>query len=44
MLGAHHESLMVGVDGGVGSGGGGGGWGRNGLAFHSEMNIFFQDN
>ena len=36
MLGAHHESLMV--------GGGGGGWGRNGLAFHSEMNIFFQDN
>ena len=32
MLGAHHESLMVGVDGGVGSGGGGG-WGRNGLAF-----------
>ena len=25
-------------------GGGGGGWGRNGLAFHSEMNIFFQDN
>ena len=23
MLGAHHESLMVGVDGGVGSGGGG---------------------
>ena len=27
MLGAHHESLMVGVDGGVGSGGGGGGGG-----------------
>ena len=24
MLGAHHESLMVGVNGGVGSGGGGG--------------------
>ena len=24
MLGAHHESLMVGVDGGVGCGGGGG--------------------
>ena len=36
MLGAHHESLMVGVDGGVGSGcgeRGGGGWGRTGLAF-----------
>ena len=43
MLGAHHESLMVGVDGDVGSGGGGG-WGRDGLAFHSEMNILFQDN
>ena len=28
MLGAHHESLMVGVDGGVGSGGGGGGGGE----------------
>ena len=24
--------------------GGGGSWGRDGLAFHSEMNIFFQDN
>ena len=24
--------------------GGGGGWGRNGLAFHSEINILFQDN
>lgn len=42
MLGAHHESLMVGVDDGVERGGGG--LGRNGLAFHSEMNIFFQDN
>ena len=42
MLGVHHESLMVGVYDGVGRGGG---WlGRNGLAFHSEMNIFFQDN
>lgn len=39
MLGAHHESLMVGVDDGVERGGG---WlGRNGLAFHSVMNIFF---
>ena len=37
MLGAHHESLMVGVDDGVG--GGGGGWGGNGLAIHSEINI-----
>lgn len=35
MLGAHHESLMVGVDDGVG----GGGWGGNGLAIHSEINI-----
>lgn len=43
MLGVHHESLMVGVYDGVERGGGG--WlGRNGLAFHSEMNIFFQDN
>ena len=38
MLGAHHESLMVGVDDGVG-GGGGGGWGGNGLAIYSEINI-----
>ena len=37
MLGAHHESLMVGVDDGVG--GGGGGWGGNGLAIYSEINI-----
>ena len=37
MLGAHHESLMVGVDDGVG--GGGGGWGGNGSAIHSEINI-----
>ena len=44
MLGAHHESLMVGVDDGVERGGGGVWLGRNGLAFHSEMNIFFQDN
>ena len=37
MLGAHHESLMVGVDDGVG--GGGGDWGGNGLAIYSEINI-----
>lgn len=36
MLGAHHESLMVGVDDGVG---GGGGLGGNGLAIYSEINI-----
>ena len=37
MLGAHHESLMVGVGDGVG--GGGGGLGGNGLAIYSEINI-----